>query len=270
MKFSSIVVWTALSASSNVATAWVMDGGDSTSISRPGRQQRPLHPTTTATTAAMSRPSYSRSLMTLSASSMGSPSSNANVDTRQIYSEWCQLHGKIPSEERYGIFVQNFMTQWNYDQQQQKMTTIVSVNEFADWTIEEYQKRQQEIENKIQSIYQQWCMDHNKPSFVPGNSTTNPRYETFKANFLQNMKHYEETGDFYQLNEYADMTIQEYQAMLIKEEEEKTMVPPPPSSSSSSEVSLFFFCCRPVPPRSFETHHLLFLSRPGIPFPFTR
>ena len=149
-----------------------------------------------------------------------STSGSSGVDVRQAYVEWCQHYGKVPSDDRYPIFATNFMTQWNYDQQQQTETptTIASVNEFADWTVEEFQQRQMAIEAKIRDIYQQWCLDYGK-AFQGESGAPNHRYETFKANFLQNMKHYEQTGDFYQLNEYADLTFEEFQELVVAEEE---------------------------------------------------
>jgi hypothetical protein len=170
-----------------------------------------------------------------------SSSSEADVDTRQAYVAWCQYYGKTPSDERFSIFATNFLTQWNYDQQQQRPTSIASVNEFADWTAEEFQQGQLAVEAKIQEIYQQWCLDYGKPA-LPGT-----RYETFKANFLQNMKYYEQTGDFYQLNQYADLTHDEYQA--LSEEDQATATAATnesedrvrgPSSSNSQPYCRYF------------------------------
>ena len=39
------------------------------------------------------------------------------------------------------------------------------------------------------------------------------RYEIFKQNFLANVKYFEDTGKYHVLNEHADTTPEEYQAM---------------------------------------------------------
>jgi Cathepsin propeptide inhibitor domain (I29) len=202
MKFSSIALMSALMVANPAAYAWVAHPPLTTSFSssRPSFPSRFRTPGRTTAT-----PSSSSSL----SSSLGEESAAA-VDTRQMYLDWCNYHGKIPSEDRYPIFAQNFMTQWRYDQSTTNVanTSYTSVNEFADWTVEEFQQRLDQIEARIKQIYQEWCQTYGKTQ----QAENQQKYQTFKDNFLQNMKHYEQTGDFYQLNQFADLTLEEYQA----------------------------------------------------------
>lgn len=142
-------------------------------------------------------------------------------EIRSAYVQWCQEHGKTPSEERFGIFAQNYQAERNLLLDMSQSNQIV-LNEYADWTVEEYEQREQSMETRIQTIYQNWCIEYSKTASMDS-------YTTFRDNFLQNMKHYEDTGDFYRLNEYADMTKDEYDAMVMK------MMMMPPSSELEAE-----------------------------------
>lgn len=136
---------------------------------------------------------------------------------RSEYDKWVSRFGKSADEQRYQIFKQNFVTQLEYDQQ---TGVYHGLNEYGDLTAEEFEAltsqvapvvTNQQVDAKIRQEYQAWAQQN------PGKNMSEERFEVFKENFLTNMKHYQETGDYHVLNEFADMTLEEFEQVRMIE-----------------------------------------------------
>lgn len=167
---------------------------------------------------------------------------------RAEYLAWAQMFGKVPDfERRYPTFSKHFMMQLQFDKENNN-GDFAGLNEFGDMTEEEYnetiklremtealddtQPNDNPVDAKILSEYASWAATHNKQKSME-------RFSIFKENFLANMKHYQETGDYYVLNEYADMTDKEYDSSVGTAS--PVLEPPPlapmPSEAGSSYMS---------------------------------
>lgn len=137
---------------------------------------------------------------------------------RSEYETWCQDFGKTANESRYPIFKRNYLMQLQYNQQ---TGVYCGLNEYGDMTPEEFEQltaqpahapvpatavTPDQVDAKIRSEYQNWGTEY-------GKDLSEERYTIFKQNFLDNMKYYEQTGNYYVLNEYADMTPEEFGSM---------------------------------------------------------
>jgi hypothetical protein len=57
---------------------------------------------------------------------------------------------------------------------------------------------------KIRAEYEAWAKQY-------GKELSEQRFAIFQNNFFENKQYYEQTGNYYVLNEYADLTPEEYQ-----------------------------------------------------------
>ena len=152
---------------------------------------------------------------------------------RQIYQEWCFSNGKTYDESRLPIFTTNLQVVEDYYRQTGRKAEL---NQFADLSPEEYQamaaggavnetldnistERQTppstlhqyfdepEVE-RIRKEYQQWCGFN-------GKQYDESRLEIFARNLLAIESFRAETGQNAFLNEYADMSRDEYGATMV-------------------------------------------------------
>ena len=177
--------------------------------------------------------SYSQQTPTLS----GSSSSAYNIADddqdriRQMYNEWCFANDKIYDESRLGIFATNLQVVENYYRETGKKAEL---NQYADLSPEEYQLEQQQqnqyMENmstyrqtppstlhqyfdeteveRIKQAYLEWCG-------FQGKECTESRLDIFATNMLALESYRAETGQNLVLNAYADLSSEEYNAMLV-------------------------------------------------------
>lgn len=139
---------------------------------------------------------------------------------QQAYREWCEFYGKIPNKERLGVFASNFLTVEEYHKETGRPLVL---NEFADLTEEQYVENNQSStndtddnsvetegfldEDRIREAYRQWCEFY-------GRSYDEKRFQTFSSNFVAVEKYHLQTKQPLVLNEFADMTEQEYRKHL--------------------------------------------------------
>jgi len=139
---------------------------------------------------------------------------------QQAYREWCEFYGKIPNKERLGVFATNFLAVQEFHE---KTGRPLVLNEFADLTEEEYRgdnkppasrdndhsitTKNFTLEDRILEAYRQWC-DHYDRSY------DEERLLTFASNFVVVEKYHLQTKESLALNEFADMTEQEFRKHL--------------------------------------------------------
>lgn len=130
----------------------------------------------------------------------------------QAYREWCQYYDKTPNPIRQKIFTSNFFAVKEYHERTGRPLIL---NEFADLTEAEYlqQKAQASVssvspnKDRIQRAYREWCEYY-------GKIQDEKRFVVFAANFAAVDKYHKQTKKPLVLNEFADMTEEEYQRHL--------------------------------------------------------
>ena len=157
---------------------------------------------------------------------------------KNTYKEWCKFYDKKYEEARLDTFAANLKKVQDYNKETGK---DVKLNRYADLTAEEYAKVQanqasvasdkKEKDGEKQSvsipsteedqasdadrtrnIYRDWCAHYGKP-FDEG------RMKIFEKNFLQLEAAFQKTGKEMLLNEFADLTAAEFQAMKTAEQQ---------------------------------------------------
>lgn len=170
---------------------------------------------------------------------------------RQIYQEWCLTNGKIYDESRLNIFTFNLDAVEKYYEETGKIAELnkyanLSPEEFRSITITEdeflndigstssplsqyssyletlssveslssistsnqYQYLDETERDIIRQMYAEWCTT-NKREFIES------RLEVFANNFLAVERYRHETGKNVKLSEYADLSLEEYNAMTL-------------------------------------------------------
>ena len=176
--------------------------------------------------------SYSQQTMPTATTSSGSSSRAYNIADddqdriRQMYKEWCFANEKIYDESRLGIFATNLQVVENYYKETGKKAEL---NQHADLSPEEYQQQQQYLETmstyrqtppstlhqyfdgteveRIKQAYLEWCG-------FQGKECTESRLDIFATNLLALESYRAETGQNLVLNAYADLSPDEYNAMV--------------------------------------------------------
>ena len=160
---------------------------------------------------------------------------------RQIYKEWCYANKKLYDESRLSIFTTNLQVVENYHKETGKNAEL---NEYADLSPAEYQaiamsagsattsqsqKKNLHLESmstqrqtppstlhqyfdeteveRISQAYQEWCGFN-------GKEYNESRLDIFARNLLAVESFCTETGQNAFLNEYADLSPEEYNAIL--------------------------------------------------------
>lgn len=130
---------------------------------------------------------------------------------RNAYHEWCLAYDKLPDLSRFEMFLTNFRLCQKYHDD---TGMPLMLNEYADLSQEEYDALSStgtirilepvsKIEDKIRTAYTQWCTFYGKPF-------DEERFTIFASNFLVVEKYHTETGHPLALNEFADLTEEEY------------------------------------------------------------
>jgi Cathepsin propeptide inhibitor domain (I29) len=115
---------------------------------------------------------------------------------RTAYAQWCSCYGKQFDESRFHIFMSNYLVVEKYHGE---TGMPLALNEYADMTEDEYRLG----EGRIRIGYKEWCAFYHK-------THDEERYSIFARHFKIVENHSRETGASLMLNEYADMTEEEY------------------------------------------------------------
>jgi hypothetical protein len=158
-------------------------------------------------TDSNSFPRSDESLWTLSF-----PKRTVEERVEQAYREWCQYYDKIPNPERQKTFTTNFFAVKEYHERTGRPLIL---NELADLTEAEYLQQQSPVsgpsvspsKDRIQRAYREWCEYYGKVQ-------DEKRFVVFAANFVAVDKYHKQTMKPLVLNEFADMTEEEYQRHL--------------------------------------------------------
>lgn len=183
---------------------------------------------------ALTRTSPQTSEATVAQTNKVESKGNAKLEVvdriRVAYLEWCSHYKKTADEYRFKIFSEHFCEAEAY---WQKTGTAIQLNEYADLTLEEYNKltgdlsldsaaeayvvetpsrshqTKKEVQDSVRSVYVEWSNFYGRP-------VAEERYKVFIKNFREAEDYWKETGMALKLNEYADMTEEEYRRMKIK------------------------------------------------------
>jgi len=150
---------------------------------------------------------------------------------RGVYAEWCVKHEKTFSEERLRVFSENLMQVEKYQKETGK---VLKLNEHSDLTQAEYNskfntswsppkntiskdatssaasassseaKNEGGIPERVISAYKEWCSHF-------GKDFDEKRLPIFQKNFLQVEEYYKSTGIAIKINEFADLSPEEFE-----------------------------------------------------------
>jgi hypothetical protein len=159
---------------------------------------------------------------------------------REIYKQWCFANGKMYDEARLDTFAFNLKVVENYSQ---KTGQKAELNQYADLSPEEYKDammaRQKEEGDanpmapspvqstsqqahspyvgrperddteleRIRNAYRTWCHEH-------GRQYQESRLEIFATNLKAVENYRKESGKYVKLNQYADLTPEEYKVAM--------------------------------------------------------
>ena len=171
-----------------------------------------------------------------SSSSSSGPGRSEDPEARRIrdvYNQWCQDYGKEFSEDRLQVFGMNLRQVEKYQEETGK---VLKLNEHSDLTQEEYNLRYtssyapesmaiNQISNsttsaaassvsfsglnsrsapeRVMNAYREWCAHF-------GKEPSDQRLQIFQNNFLQVEEYYKSTGIAIKINEFADLSPDEY------------------------------------------------------------
>lgn len=148
---------------------------------------------------------------------------------RATYAGWCEFYGKPFDESRLDVFAGNLLESERYFKATGKVGRL---NEYADLTKEEFRALQsdgapaiaspqpdslaasqrEEVKEsdpetaRLRQVYADWLTYY-------GKTFDESRFPIFTTNYLRAEQYYMETGDPVGLNEYADLTMEEYQSL---------------------------------------------------------
>ena len=169
------------------------------------------------------------------------------------YKEWCEKFNKEFNEDRFAIFKDNFEKVQAYNSKIKNLNKKrLELNEYADLTPLEYErfmasnksksskptpKSDEEQDNgkeetppsttedddivdqlsnedkSIHAAYLEWCEKFQKEYDFEN------RFGIFKSNYVQAASYQAKTGKAMTLNAYADLSVEEYKAQILKDQQ---------------------------------------------------